>query len=139
MQLTSVTYTSLSRLDPDSFDLEDIHVASAARNVDAGVTGMLVFNGTHFLHILEGSEEAVDRLVEHIRSDPRHSGFEIRDRQKVAERSFPDWPLALVRVNPGTTQAKEAIASRLPATVPEAIRARLLRMTELISRHEFPS
>ena len=103
MQLTSVTYTSLSRLDPDSFDLEDIHASAAARNVDAAVTGMLVFNGTHFLHILEGSEAAVDRLIEQIRNDPRHSGFEIRDRQKVGDRSFPDWPLALIRVNAGTT------------------------------------
>ena len=139
MQFTSVTYTSLSRLDPNSFDLEDLHAASAAQNVSAGVTGMLVFNGTHFLHILEGSETAIDALIERIRSDPRHSGFEIRDRQKIAERSFPDWPLALVRVNDGFAQASDAIEARLPSSVPDSIRARLLRMTELISRHEFPS
>ena len=139
MQFTSVTYTSVSRIDPDSFDLEDVHAAAAARNVDDGVTGMLVYNGTHFLHILEGPEAAVQRVIERIRQDPRHTGFEIRDRQKVAHRSFPDWPLALVRVNAGYAQASETIEARLPATVPEAIRARLLRMTELISRHEFPS
>jgi len=139
MQFTSVTYTSLSRLDPKSFDLEDLHASAAAQNVSAGVTGMLVFNGTHFLHILEGVEAAVDALLERISVDPRHSGFEIRDRQKITERSFPDWPLALVRVNPGFAKASEAIETRLPSSVPEAIRARLLRMTELISRHEFPT
>ena len=139
MQFTSVTYTSLSRLDPSSFDLEDLHAAAAAQNVSVGVTGMLVFNGTHFLHILEGAETSVDVLIEHIRMDRRHTGFEIRDRQKIAERSFPDCPLALVRVNAGFAQASEAIGARLPPSVPEAIRARLLRMTELISRHEFPS
>ena len=137
MKLTSLTYTSLARLDLVSSDLEAIHRIAREQNALDGVTGLLVFNGTHFLQIIEGAEAAIDELVERLRRDARHTGFEIRDRQKVDARSFPDWSMELVRVNASYFQARDTIADRLPDTVPEAIRARLLRMTELISTIEF--
>jgi len=139
MQLTSVTYTSLARLDPNSSDLEDIHRIARNRNEREGITGLLVFNGTHFLQIIEGSEKAVDNLVQRLRADARHSGFEIRDKRKIEKRSFPDWQMELVRVNSSLFEARDTIAGQLPETVPEAIRARLLRITELISTIGFPS
>lgn len=37
-----------------------------------GVTGILLFNGTHFFQVLEGPEKAVSTLYEHICRDPRH-------------------------------------------------------------------
>ena len=138
MKLTSVTYTSLARIDGAS-DLEDIETSSREWNARNNVTGFMIFNGTHFLQIVEGTEEAIDDLVERVRKDPRHTGFEIRDRQKVERRSFPGWPLEVVRVNASYFEARDVIADRLPDTVSEAIRARLLRMTELISTIEFPS
>jgi hypothetical protein len=137
MKLTSVTYTSLARLDLQAFDLEDIHRSARDRNALDGITGLLVFNGTHFLQIIEGAESAIDDLVERLRQDRRHSGFEIRDQRKIEARSFPDWSMELVRVNASYFEARETIADRLPDTVPEAIKARLFRMTELISTIEF--
>jgi hypothetical protein len=137
MKLTSLTYTSLARLDLQTTDLEDIHRIAREQNALDGITGLLVFNGTHFLQIIEGSEFAIEELVERLRRDPRHTGFEIRDRQKVDARSFPDWSMELVRVNASYFQARDTIDDRLPETVPGAIKARLLRMTELISTIEF--
>ena len=137
MKLTSVTYTSLARLDLQSADLEDIHRTAREVNALEGITGLLVFNGTHFLQIIEGSETAIDELVEKLRADPRHTGFEIRDRRKVDARSFPDWSMELVRVNASYFQARDTLADRLPDTVPDAIQVRLFRMTELISTIDF--
>jgi hypothetical protein len=137
MKLTSVTYTSLARLDLQASDLEDIHRVARDRNALDGITGLLVFNGTHFLQIIEGSENAIDDLVVRLRSDRRHTGFEIRDQRKVDFRSFPDWSMELVRVNASYFPARDTISDRLPDTVPEAIKARLFRMTELISTIEF--
>jgi hypothetical protein len=45
--------------------------------------------------------------------------------------------MELVRVKSGYFQARDSIAEILPDTVPEAIRARLFRMTELISTIAF--
>lgn len=137
MQLTSVTYTSLARLDLQPTDLEDIHRTARDQNALDGITGLLVFNGTHFLQIIEGSEKGIDDLVDRLRRDPRHTGFEIRDRRKVDVRSFPEWSMELVRVKASYFEARETIADRLPDSVPDAIQARLFRMTELISTIDF--
>ena len=137
MKLTSVTYTSLARLDLQTSDLEDIHRSARESNALEGITGLLVFNGTHFLQIIEGSETAIEELVERLRKDPRHTGFEVRDQRKVDARSFPDWSMELVRVNASYFEARDTLEDRLPDTVPEAIQARLFRMTELISTIDF--
>ena len=47
--------------------------------------------------------------------------------------------MELVRVNARYFEARDTITDRLPDTVPVAIQARLLRMTELISTIEFPN
>ena len=139
MILTSVTYTSLAQPDLKSSDLEAIHSSARESNARDEITGLLVYNGTHFLQVVEGAEEPVAKLIERLREDPRHKGFEVRDKRRIDGRSFPDWPMELLRVTPGFFQARDAIADTLPTTVPEAIRARLLRMTELISTIEFPN
>jgi len=133
MNFTSVTYTSLARLDLQESDLEDIHLIAREQNSVDGITGLLVFNGTHFLQIIEGAEAAIDDLVARLRRDPRHSGLEVRDERKVEVRSFPDWSMELVRVNAGYFEAREAIQDRVPPSVAEDVRDRLYRMTELIS------
>ena len=137
MDLTSLTYTSLASLDLQSSDLEKIHRTARELNALDGITGLLVFNGTHFLQIVEGAESAIDDLVERLMRDPRHGGLEIRDRRKIESRSFPDWAMELVRVNSSYFEARETIANHLPDTVPEPIQLRLHRMTELISKMQF--
>jgi hypothetical protein len=137
MSLTTVTYTSLARLDLQEADLEDIYRTAREQNALDGITGLLVFNGTHFLQIIEGSEAAIEDLIEKLRKDERHTGFEIRDRRKVETRSFPGWSMELVRVKASYFEARDTIADRIPESVPEAIQARLFRMTELISTIDF--
>jgi hypothetical protein len=137
MDLTSVTYTSLARLDLQTADLEQIHRSARELNALDGITGLLIFNGTHFLQIVEGARDAIDGLMARLRDDPRHSGMEVRDERKIDARSFPDWSMELVRVRAGYFEARETIADRLPDTVPEEIQLRLFRMTELISTMEF--
>jgi hypothetical protein len=133
MSLKSLTYTSLARLDLDAGDLEAIHRTAREVNALEGITGLLIFNGTHFLQIIEGSPEAIDDLVERLRRDPRHNGFEIRDERAMEQRSFPDWSMELVRVSASYFAAKDTVSDRLPdATAPD-VRGRVVRMTEAIS------
>jgi hypothetical protein len=133
MDLKSLTYTSLARLDLDASDIEAIHRTARDLNALEGITGLLVFNGTHFLQIVEGSPEAIDGLMERLRRDPRHSALEVRDERKIAERSFPDWSMELVKVRAGFFDAKETVSDRLPENVSEPVRDRVIRMTEAIS------
>lgn len=133
MDLKSLTYTSLARLDLTDADLAAIHATARELNALDGITGLLVFNGTHFLQIIEGAESAIDDLLARLRRDPRHTGLEVRDERRIDARSFPDWVMELVRVNSSYFQARETIADRLPEDVPEPVAERLFAMTELIS------
>lgn len=133
MPLKSLTYTSLARLDLEASDLEAIHRTARDLNALEGITGLLIFNGTHFLQIIEGAPNAIDDLVERLRRDPRHGGLEIRHERMVEEPSFPDWSMELVRVSASYFEAKETVAERLPATLPAEVRDRIIRMTEAIS------
>jgi hypothetical protein len=134
MTLKSLTYTSLAAIDLQPDDLEAIHRTARETNALEGVTGMLIFNGVHFLQVIEGAPNAIDDLVERLRRDPRHSGLEIRDEHEAVERVFPDWSMELVRVSSTYFEARETILDRLPANVAAQLRDRVVRMTESISR-----
>ena len=133
MSLKSLTYTSLARLDLQSDDIEAIHRTARELNALEGITGLLIFNGTHFLQIIEGAPNAIDDLVERLRRDPRHNGLEIREERMVDSRSFPDWSMELVRVSAGYFEAKDTLSSRLPKETSQEVRDRVIRMTETIS------
>jgi hypothetical protein len=130
MKLKSLTYTSLARLDLADGELHDIHREARQLNALDGISGLLVFDGARFLQIVEGAPDAIDSLVERLRRDSRHSAFEIRDERDVAERSFPDWSMELVRVSAGYLAARDEIASSLPASVTPDVRDLALRMSQ---------
>lgn len=133
MSLKSLTYTSLARLDLTAEDLDAIHRTAREANALEGISGVLVFNGTHFLQIIEGAPNAIDELLERLRRDPRHSGLEVRDEREVEERSFGSWSMELVRVSGSGFEARETLAACLPGTIPPDVRDRIIKMTEAIS------
>jgi hypothetical protein len=133
MNLKSLTYTSLARLDLQESDLEAIQRTARDLNALDGITGLLIFNGTHFLQMVEGSDQAIDDLLVRLRRDPRHSGLEVRDQRAIDQRFFPDWSMELVRVSAQRLMARETVTDRLPGKLPDEVRRRVLAMTEAIS------
>jgi hypothetical protein len=133
MTLKSLTYTSLARLDLTAEDIEEIHRTAQEVNALEGITGLLIFNGTHFLQVIEGAPNAIDDLVEKLRRDPRHSGFEIRDEHEAEERTFPAWSMELVKVSASYFEARETVIDRLPKDMAAQLRDRIIGMTEAIS------
>ncbi|HEX8241388.1 MAG TPA: BLUF domain-containing protein [Allosphingosinicella sp.] len=129
MLLKTLTYTSRARLDLGEEDLTAIHQTARHLNALDGITGLLLFDGSRFLQIVEGAEDAIDNLVERLRIDPRHSAFEIRDERQVERRSFPDWSMELVRVSAGYGNAKGEVAPILPDAMAAPVRELVLRMS----------
>ena len=118
MTLKSLTYTSLARLDLQASDLEAIHRTAREVNALEGVTGLLIFNGTHFLQIIEGAPDAIDELVERLRRDTRHSGLEVRDQRETDARSFPtgrwNWSRSVPAISKPGTQSRTGFQSWWP-------------------------
>ncbi|MBV9931413.1 MAG: BLUF domain-containing protein [Alphaproteobacteria bacterium] len=129
MHLKTLTYTSRASLDLSAQDLAAIHDTARHLNALDGITGLLIFDGVRFLQIVEGSEEAVDSLVDRLRADPRHGGIELRDERRVEARSFPDWSMELVRVSAGYLSARGEVETILPPHVTAPVRDLVLTMS----------
>jgi hypothetical protein len=129
LRLKTLTYTSRASLDLGDADLAAIHESARHLNALEGITGMLLFDGSRFLQIVEGGEGAIDDLVERLRADPRHSAIEVRDERYVERRSFGDWSMELLRVSAGYKAARDEVATMLPAGVAAPVRDLILRMS----------
>lgn len=70
--LTTIIYRSHICDDVSFKSLESMVAAANERNGQADVTGILLFNGTHFFQLIEGPEENVQQIYRHICADPRH-------------------------------------------------------------------
>ncbi|WP_342325133.1 diguanylate phosphodiesterase [Kosakonia sp. BYX6] len=70
--LTTIIYRSHLRDDVTYQMLEEMVAAANIKNGQANVTGILLFNGTHFFQLLEGPEETVVPIYDAICADPRH-------------------------------------------------------------------
>ncbi len=70
--LTTIIYRSHFCDNVPYKALEEMVSAANDKNSQEGVTGILLFNGTHFFQLLEGPEESVSAIYRHICEDDRH-------------------------------------------------------------------
>jgi len=86
-----VIYISRSRIGDDPDELDAIVDSSSASNIVAGITGMLWWDGNNFAQVLEGPHEAVDRAMQRILADIRHTDIAVVFDRAVAGRMFGEW------------------------------------------------
>lgn len=70
--LTTIIYRSHLCENVPVKALEEMVAAANIKNGESDVTGILLFNGTHFFQLLEGPEESVFRIYTNICHDKRH-------------------------------------------------------------------
>lgn len=109
-------YISSTRTPFSASDLETILTISRRNNAAVGVTGLLVAGGRRFLQVLEGSEDAIERVFQRIRQDNRHHAIVTLSKSEIDAPSFGEWSMGYVA---GSAAAGSA------ATLPETV-ARLL-------------
>jgi len=91
MTMRQILYKSLSTIAGDEADITRIINQSRHNNAIDGVTGLLWFDGAHFLQLFEGPPESVDATLARIRADPRHRDIEIHLDRTVERRAFAMW------------------------------------------------
>jgi hypothetical protein len=72
-----------------------------ARNGNArlGVSGVLLYHTGSFMQVLEGVPDVVSALFGKIERDQRHDRVVILRRGAVAERSFSEWSMGLMKTD----------------------------------------
>ncbi|MDQ3077995.1 MAG: BLUF domain-containing protein [Pseudomonadota bacterium] len=122
MELKCLTYTSWARPDLGAEQVDAILTSARVNNPVDGISGLLIFNGTVFMQILEGAEPAVDDLARRLSTDPRHSNMSIRDEREIIERRFPDWTMAYLELKDGQFVGDAAVERALGRDLPESLR-----------------
>ena len=78
----------------------DIARQARANNQRTDITGLLVFDGQHFVQWMEGPEAAVTRVAALMDGDPRHEQMEILYSARAEDpRRFPTWRLGYLVLN----------------------------------------
>ncbi|MEE4362182.1 MAG: BLUF domain-containing protein [Pseudomonadales bacterium] len=98
MSLLALAYVSDARPGLVLRDLKHLLRRSREFNFRHGVTGLLLYDGAHFVQWLEGPDDAVDPLMDAIRVDARHSGVRICMRRAQDARVFGDWVMGCARL-----------------------------------------
>lgn len=64
---------------------------ASVKNLDLGVTGMLLLTGDQILQVLEGPGRFVNQLYNRIINDPRHTDVELVSFERIDAPLFYDW------------------------------------------------
>ena len=122
MDLKSLTYTSWARSTINDGDIESILRSARTNNPLDGLTGVLIFNGSAFMQVLEGAEQAVDDMVRKLEHDTRHFNFHVREQRLITERAFPDWSMAYLRLEDQEFVGDAAVQKALHRNLPDRTR-----------------
>ncbi len=96
MTLCKLLYTSRSAAPRNTEQIARIARGSARRNAEAGITGSLVHVDDSFIQVLEGPQDAVERVFEKICCDFRHREIKLIDLVNVQTRQFSEWHMGLL-------------------------------------------
>jgi hypothetical protein len=132
VELKILTYTSWARAGIRPDEVDAILESARINNPLDGITGVLIFNGTAFMQILEGSEAAIDGLRARLERDPRHSNMSVRDTRLIEERTFPTWSMAYLRLESGEFHGKEEVVTALNRELPKPVRNIVMGLTQSV-------
>ncbi len=93
---------------------------SRDRNIMAGVTGVLVFDGHSFFQTLEGELGSISEMFHRILQDWRHQDVVPFGVSQIEARRFPDWQLQLIMPEHWSNSAMPAL-SRADLCSPDQI------------------
>ena len=129
MNLKILTYTSWARAGIRLDEVDAIVMSARINNPLDGISGVLIFNGTAFMQILEGSEAAIDALTARLTRDARHSNMSIRDERLIEARTFPNWSMAYLQLESGEFVGKEEVIRALSRDLPQPVRNVVMGLT----------
>jgi len=94
VKLSRLVYYS-ERNPSSSVDLRGLIRTCHRNNSRLNLTGMLHYDGTAFLQVLEGGRANVSAIYHRIAADPRHFNIILISCTDARERLFPTWSMGL--------------------------------------------
>ena len=131
-----IVYVSQAVKPFDSSELAKLLEHSQAKNLEAGVTGLLIYRFNpeysrgNFVQALEGPEAAIDDVWQRISNDRRHHTILVVEEGDIDTRMFSDWSMGFRNVDADDLKNVEGFsdlgsdnfwAQATSGTVPEAL------------------
>jgi hypothetical protein len=91
--LSRLIYSSECARPLNPQDVQAILDTARRNNRQRDLTGMLVFNSTHFLQAVEGGRQALSDLYARLVGDSRHHRLQLMAFEPIAQRAFGDWEM----------------------------------------------
>jgi len=118
-------------VEPSERRVDDILEVARRKNVENGITGVLLFNGRNFMQLIEGLERDLRDLLGSLADDPRHTGMSLLADRKIAARDCPDWAMNFMRFGTTNSDRRTLIAQQLPASLDGSMRDTMLNFSNL--------
>lgn len=132
-----IIYMSQASRKFSSRELVTLLIEARGRNEQYNVTGALVYGAGRFMQVIEGEEQVVADLYQHIVRDSRHHNLLKLADKAIEQRQFADWSMAFDEV--AADQFKELLGYVSPeelvaqsAASSAADRSLLDRMKEMV-------
>jgi hypothetical protein len=98
--LLQLLYVSHLAVEVALTDVGRMVEITRVRNLNEGITGILLFDGTRFCQYVEGSGKAVDELMARIRKDPMHELVDVLwSRPANVARRFEGWRIGYLEID----------------------------------------
>lgn len=92
--LYSLVYVSTAVRILSMDDISRLLAKARQRNLDEGVSGVLLYADGNFMQCLEGPAEGLAKVYERIKCDPLHFGMIDLVRESIESREFSEWSMA---------------------------------------------
>jgi len=92
--------------------VREIATPSEIRNEQAGLTGVLLATQTHFLQVIEGTFEEVNRVFQRICRDDRHYDLMLISFAVIDARLFGGWGMRGIGVFDLNTKLESALMKK---------------------------
>ncbi|ESP94549.1 MULTISPECIES: BLUF domain-containing protein [Pseudoalteromonas] len=106
MELIELIYISTVTNPLCDEELESLRRQCAAANQLRGISGMLLYDGHHFMQVIEGEKPKVEQLFEHIKQDKRHNNVEALICNPIKKRNFRKWAMGLIDLDKSPSYRK---------------------------------
>jgi hypothetical protein len=130
-RLLELVYVSTAVRTYDTGDLVSLLRQSREKNARLGITGILLYQHPSFMQLLEGPAEEVHAVYASIMRDERHFNVMKLHERDITDRSFAQWYMGFMLLDPETSEPGWVDASRddCPLAAPKSSQAvRLLQM-----------
>jgi hypothetical protein len=135
--LQCLLYVSTATRAMGAGEIETLLRRARRRNEAAQITGTLLHYGGHFLQVLEGRPEAIERCFADIGADPRHREVTRLHQADIAARRFGSWSMRYVDASATTDRAVAGFLGALGhAPTDEAVRQAIALLQRLAGATE---